>query len=67
MDLNEIRKHLKKEIQRMLIENTTLITEKWSICDKVDEYYDKVLEDIRLDIPNSQIEKIDNGLYFITN
>ena len=67
MDLNEIRKHLKQEIQRMLIENTTLITEKWSICDKVDEYYDTVLEDIRLDIPNSQIEKIDNGLYFITN
>lgn len=51
----------------MLEENLTLITEKWSICDEVDEYYDKILEDIRKDIINSHIEKLDNGLVVYMN
>lgn len=67
LNLNEIRRQVKRGLQQMLEENLTLITEKWSICDEVDEYYDKILEDIRKDIINSQVEKLDNGLLLYMN
>lgn len=67
LNLKEIREQVKKGLQQMLEENLTLITEKWSICDEVDEYYDKILEDIRKDIINSHIEKLDNGLVVYMN
>lgn len=67
LNLTEIREQVKKGLRKILEENLTLITEKWSICDEVDEYYDKILEDIRKDIINSQVEKLEDGLVVYMN
>lgn len=61
------KNHIKKEFQNILTENCKILTEKWSISDEVEEYYEKILNDITLDIPNSDTEKIDNGIVFHTN
>lgn len=63
----EIGKGIKNALKNLINENVTLITEKWSISDKVDEYYDIVINDITKDIINSDVEKIDDGILFYTN
>ena len=62
-----LKNHIKKEFQNILTENCKILTEKWSISDEVEEYYEKILNDITLDIPNSDTEKIDNRIVFHTN
>ena len=62
---NKIFEKVKKIISQKINESIELITEKWSISDEVDNFSDKILKDILLDIPNAKQEFIDEGLLFV--
>lgn len=64
---NKIIENVKKIISQKINESIELITEKWSISDEVDNFSEKMLKDILLDIPNAKQESIDNGLLFVSN
>ena len=64
---NKIIENVKKIISQKINESIELITEKWSISDEVDNFSDKILKDILLDIPNAKQEFIDEGLLFVSN
>lgn len=59
-----LKEHIKKEIKKLISENTILITEKWSICDKVQDGVDNVLKTIYQNVFNSDCDTIiDKQLY----
>ena len=64
---NKIFENVKKIISQKINESVELITEKWSISDEVDNFSDKILKDILLDIPNAKQEFIEEGLLFVSN
>lgn len=52
------------ELKTLLSENARILSEKWSVCDKAEEYCDAILEEIRNNLPNSNTERVDKGILF---